>query len=37
MSKKANKIKNLSKVEYETYLNDLLLGETADIPDINKD
>lgn len=37
MSKKSKKIKNLSLKEYENYLDALLLGESADIPDVNKD
>ena len=37
MSKNSKKIKKLSLEEYENYLDALLLGENADIPDINKD
>ncbi len=37
MSKKSKKIKNLSLKDYENYLNSLLLGESANVPDVNKD
>ncbi len=37
MSKNSKKIKKLSLEEYENYLDALLLGEKADIPDVNKD
>ncbi len=37
MSKKSKKIKTLSSTDYEDYLNSLLLGENAEIPDINKE
>ena len=37
MSKESKKIKKLSLKEYENYVETLLSGEDADIPDANKE